>query len=410
MKRIILTAASLLFLFLQSYAQLHTFYVPPIATNSAYAAVQDSNYVSVNIGGAGSNGKLFVFIPGTGGKPSGYTYIADVAAMLGYHSVIVSYRDTPTVGSVCAPSADSLCYDKYRQQVCFGTPVSTAGIDTLNSINTRLYNLLVYLNTTYPTSGWGQFISGGHTLWNKVAVSGHSQGSGHAMYIGKQESCERVLMFSGADDSSAYYQSVAHWERQPGVTSTRRLYGFLALQNEGIPYATLYHIQQVLGVTQYGDSVDVDNVPTPYRHSHCLYTNATPRHTGPDEYHGSTVVNVFTPVTNGAPVFQPVWTYMLTDSTFTTGISGQATASQLLLYPNPAGRVLNMQVSGKTGNNNAMVRIINAAGHTILSRQYTFSADGRLQLELPQLPVGIYSLILNSYPQIITSQFIVNGE
>lgn len=283
-------------------AQLQTFYVPPVATNAGYAAAQDSNYVALNPA-VSSNGKLLVFLVGTNAKTAGYTYFLNLAANLGYHAVAVSYHNSPTVGSVCGNSADSPCFDKYRQQVCFGTPGSTAGVDSLNSIATRTRNLLTYLNRTYPAAGWGQFVAGGRPVWGKVALSGHSQGSGHAMYLAKRLGCERVVMFSGTDDVSVYYRRVAHWERLPGATPPSRLHDLLHLRNEGTPYAVLYQIAQVLGLTAAGpDSATVDGHAPPYGRAQSLYTNVVPQRTGPDMYHGSTVTNFFTPLAaNGTP-------------------------------------------------------------------------------------------------------------
>ena len=87
-----------------------------------------------------------------------------------------------------ANDPDPLVFDKYRQEACFGTPVSDdVAIDSLNSIHTRAVNLLLYLDLTYPADNWGQYLATSVTLdWSRIIVGGHSQGSGHACYLAKQ--------------------------------------------------------------------------------------------------------------------------------------------------------------------------------------------------------------------------------
>ena len=80
-----------------------------------------------------------------------------------------------------------MAFNKYRQEVCYGTPLSIeVAVDTLNSIYTRTVKLLNYLNITYPTQNWNQYLINPTTLdWSKITVGGHSQGGGHACYFAK---------------------------------------------------------------------------------------------------------------------------------------------------------------------------------------------------------------------------------
>jgi hypothetical protein len=320
--------------------------------------------------------------------------------------VVVAYRDTPEVATICKNSPDSLCYSLYRQQVCFGTPVSTAAVDTLNSLVTRMQHLLVYLAVTYPTQGWGQFLSGGLPVWGHIAISGHSQGSGHAMYIAKQMRCDRVLMFSGADDYSLYYSAPSPWLSWPSATIDSSLYGFLSLGNENIPYSEQYIIQQVMGVTVSGDSVDADIISPPYRYSHCLYTDLTPLHTGTASYHCSTVCNFYAPLSGTTPVYIPVWTYMLTDTgaadttVSSTGIAA-VTSDLLSIYPDPATD--HLMVSYTSAEKNYKIEILDMTGRVLGSCVATGAGTS---ISLINIAGGNYLVRLSGNETSIIKEFV----
>src|ERR1700756_1475565 len=154
MKIKILLLSALILISIKSFAQLNTFYVKPHVIDTAYLTAQDSHYVALSAS-ATSNNLLLVFLDGSGSNTKDYTDIPKLAASLGYHVVSIAYPNSPTVGSLCDSSTDSLCFDKVRQEICYGTPVSSSvSVDTLNSINIRLTKLLHYLSATYPAKGW----------------------------------------------------------------------------------------------------------------------------------------------------------------------------------------------------------------------------------------------------------------
>jgi len=59
--------------------------------------------------------------------------------------------------------------------------------------------LLQYLVTEYPDEGWEPFYYAGEPAWNKVTLSGHSQGGGFAAYIAASERVARVARIFGAE-------------------------------------------------------------------------------------------------------------------------------------------------------------------------------------------------------------------
>ena len=304
--------------------------------------------------------------------------------------VSIAYPNSPTVGSLCDASSDSLCFDKVRQEICYGTPVSTlVSVDTFNCINTRLVKLLQFLLTTYPTDGWGQFLTGNIVTWNTIVTSGHSQGSGHAMYLAKTQAVNRVAMFSGVDDFSTHFNKPAHWIYNSGLTPISSIYSFLHLQDDVEPYPHEYSNMQALGLMSTGDdSTIVDNKTIPYNNSHCLYTNVTPPHVSiPSSYHDATVVDYFTPLSGSIPLYTPVWTYMLTTGSTSSINQLVQINNTLLVYPNPGRDKITLSF-----NNNIInqidLKIVNQLGNIVLNQ--TFSENLPITISLSQFCSGVY--------------------
>lgn len=66
-------------------------------------------------------------------------------------------------------------------------------VNAANSITGRLVSLLTYLNSNFPTEGWGQYLTNGQPRWDLITVAGHSQGGGHAGYLAKLVSLDRAV-------------------------------------------------------------------------------------------------------------------------------------------------------------------------------------------------------------------------
>ena len=70
-----------------------------------------------------------------------------------------------------------------------------------NALKSRLGDLLVYLDSLYPTEGWDAFYNTkGFPKWRKIIVSGHSQGAGHAAYLAMKFKTRGTIMISGPQD------------------------------------------------------------------------------------------------------------------------------------------------------------------------------------------------------------------
>jgi hypothetical protein len=89
---------------------------------------------------------------GSFSKPTAYTELLGQAADLGFHTIGLSYPDTPTVGQRCGN--DLGCYGPLRQSVFDGMPSPRSDVDAANSIQHRLAALL-----SDTPAGW---IAGDH--------------------------------------------------------------------------------------------------------------------------------------------------------------------------------------------------------------------------------------------------------
>jgi len=73
-----------------------------------------------------------------------------------------------------------------------------------NSITARLGFLFKYLDATYPNTGWGGLWVDGINFpapnWARLRIMGHSQGAGHAAFLGQTKEIRGAVMVSGPQD------------------------------------------------------------------------------------------------------------------------------------------------------------------------------------------------------------------
>jgi hypothetical protein len=388
-RKLLILSLGLLMLSSVGHAQLSTFFVQPSQTDVQYPAISDSHYVVVNPSVVPLN-KLLLYIGGTGSSPKRTTYFLNLAANLGYHVISLAYPNSISAQSACAATIDTNCHFNFRQEICYGTPISSAiTVDSLNSLRTRAMKLISYLNTRYLMQNWGQFLTNSDLNWPLVVTSGHSQGSGSALYFAKTQSIDRCIMFSGANDYSNLYSSPPNWISANFATSVSRIYSFLHLQDDIIPYAQQIQVVQALGLFVNGDdSTKVDNLSSPYNYSHILYTTATPQSTLMTPYHNCTVVDFWTPLENsGNPVFDSVWTYLLTNPIITDIEATSPQQNRIDVYPNPLQDQLTIENKTTKSKN---ILLMNASG--VLIKEIIVDAGNTLQWSIADLPAGFYFL------------------
>lgn len=209
--------------------------VSPNETDVDYLENQNKHYVVQN--NKQQLGKLILFIGGSGSDPKNYNLICDFNAKLGFDVISLSYLNS-VPASELANSFDNLIFDNYREEICFGTQISqNVNVDSLNSIATRTLKLLTFLSQKYPSQNWNNYLTNTNTInWDKITVAGHSQGAGHACYLAKKNSIERVVMFAGPNDYNTNLKVSANWLSVNGKTSLNNYYALLHEKDEIIKY------------------------------------------------------------------------------------------------------------------------------------------------------------------------------
>ncbi len=202
---------------------------------------------------ANARGTLLVFLNGSGGSPragagtsAGSWY--GVARAEGLHVVGLSFVSGSSIASLCG-SRDA-CFEPTRASLLTGefqAGADDALIDLTpdEGIFERLAITLRALARLDPAGGWDAFLDRARLpdaeaaiRWDRVMVSGHSQGGGHAALIGKRQIVAKVIMLAAPCD--AVGSTVATWldGRQPYRTQpSTRFVGFSAPDDRTCPTA-----------------------------------------------------------------------------------------------------------------------------------------------------------------------------
>jgi len=292
--------------------QLNEYLIPPSATNANINSYNSNHYVCVDTRTTLKN-KLFIFLPGTTGSPEFYKLIVKKAASLGYHAIGLTYPNGPDLYTVAAASNDNTLFGKGRQEIFDGTDQTTGvSVDSDNCIKSRLYKLLVYLQQTYPTLNFGQFITGNDVDWSKCTLAGHSQGGGHAFYIAKQVSVDRTISFASIDWNTSLGAS-ADWVMQVGATPISKFYSINSTKDQIFAYANVQ--TQLADMGLIGSAVSIDNNNSPYSGTHKLTTSANAAISILVPDHNIACLDQYIPKTTQGAVatdFDNAWTYLIT--------------------------------------------------------------------------------------------------
>lgn len=262
-----------------------------------------------------SKGKLLLYLVGSfDGTINSYKFTT-LAASLGYHVIILNYPNNVAARTACGNSADQNCYAKFREEILFGQDLSSAvDVDSINSVNNRLYRLLEYLSTNYNSENWGQFLSGNEVNWSKLLVAGHSQGGGHAAYLGKLKSLDRIIMFASPNDYSDYYNAPAPWTSSSFSSAGSAFFGFNNMLDEVVPFSKQMEVWNNLPFI-YTDTLSVIGASSPFNNLQKLYTVYSGSGSS-SVNHSAVVRDPETPLDEqGKPIYTDVWTYLLGENT-----------------------------------------------------------------------------------------------
>lgn len=333
--------------------------------------------------------ELLVHLVGSFDNPTSTELFPKLAANNGYHVISLAYKNNVAARSACGNSDDANCYEHYRKEIILGGDLSSkVEVDLSNSIENRLTKLLVYLDANYMDQNWGQYLKNDTVTWSQVAVSGHSQGGGHAVMLGALHNLKRVMCFSSPNDYSDFFDAPANWLSQDFKTPRSSFYGFNNLKDDVVDFNKQYEVWEAMDFI--GDSTNIDLTSLSFDNSHRLYTTYDTSQAVAN--HSATLLDDKTPKDEfGNPVFYPVWKYMLSIDDV-TGINSfvDNKLPQLLIYPNPANDLLNIEIGGDVNLNT--IKVVDSKGVNILVN-YQFER-GQLIVETGALRPGPYVINL----------------
>jgi hypothetical protein len=224
---------------------------------------------------------LALFLPGTGGKPVNALALLHVIADQGYRVIGLSYDDTPAVAQVCPGDPDPDCSAAFREMRVYGTGNSRKiSNPPAEAIVARLVALLRKLDRDVPGEGWGRYLDGSQPRWDRMIVSGLSQGAGMAAFIAKQHTVRRVVLFSSPWDTTGADRRPAAWLSTRSATPPERWYAEYHVRENTAPLIIAAY--SALAIPHANIRAFALDLPHPD-------DGSRPSNQNPNPYHGSTI-------------------------------------------------------------------------------------------------------------------------
>jgi hypothetical protein len=209
---------------------------PGVRTIAAQSGARGVHFFCAPEDAARWNGRTLLHLVGTGDTPSATNGILKRACALGFASVAPMYENERDARSSCRN--DSACYLAMRQTIVYGRafPGAPFVIDDANGVVRRAEQLLAHLAVAEPGfAPWAtvraRFLA--RTL-EGFALSGHSQGSGHALLLARDFQVERLVMLGGVTDRVASGTPaneapawIASFAASAPKTPSARLFGYV---------------------------------------------------------------------------------------------------------------------------------------------------------------------------------------
>lgn len=162
---------------------------------------------------------LVVLLNGSGSSPSQLTIdptrnLFTAALESGNHVLAVAYRSNVAIANMCDATRPD-CYGASRRTLLTGVfaPGADASLGNIREdegIIPRIDQALRALAIARPQGGWSAFTANAsgttaseRIAWPRIIASGHSQGGGHAAYLGKLFPLIRVVQLSSTCDAPA---------------------------------------------------------------------------------------------------------------------------------------------------------------------------------------------------------------
>ena len=255
-------------------------------------------------------GQLLVFLPGTGATTGDQEEFGRTAAALGYHVVYLMYPND-VAAAVCQDDEDEKTFENFRREIIAGGDLdSRVAVDRANSIEHRLVQLIRWLAANRGAESWRQYLVADGLAWPKIVLAGHSQGGRHAQLLAKDHAVARVVVLGSPKDYNQRRGRPAAWYGG-GATPAGRMFAFVHQQDtQACNYAQQLENLRASGLSTVADT---DKLDPPYDSAHVLTTNQPGIPINSALAHLGLVFDFMLPRgSDGRPLYEPVWTYMLT--------------------------------------------------------------------------------------------------
>lgn len=290
--------------------------VPPSALDPATDMdPQRSHHVFVPNDPNARRPQLFVMLPGTDGSPGNNQNLLRIAATAGFRSVGLAYPSSTNQGDLCGTTADpAACNVAFAEEKLYGvdaTPV--VDVNEPNSIEGRLRRLLQAAEVQVPGAGFGDYLSNGEIVWEKLVVAGFSQGSGLAGFLGKDKALARNVFFSSGCDvhgTSMADAGADDWCSLPRQTPASKMFGLLHAEDKLWLKSQAY---TAYGMDAFGEFADAGTLSPSYcTGTHILTTSLAPAPGG--GAHNSLASDTDMPVdADGVPLLAEDYFYLMTE-------------------------------------------------------------------------------------------------
>jgi hypothetical protein len=204
---------------------VQAYFIPPDETDAKILRSDNLNMVILDR--EVEQGALLVFMGGANSyRKCTHRPLFEVALKNGYRIISLDYQYEPPANANCWGSADDECYARNRASKTFGLQgVVALHLAPEECIENRLARLLIYLTEHHPDAGWERYLDGNSVRWNRISVSGHSQGAGLAAYIAKEKEVFRTVLFSSPWDHYPERQMLAPWLHKDSFTQYAKWFG-----------------------------------------------------------------------------------------------------------------------------------------------------------------------------------------
>ena len=224
------------------------------AVRSSASNKDGRHYFCYPIDSSKVNGRFLVHVVGTGSDPQIDLAVTRRMCALGFVVLAPMYVNDKDGRSTCG--ADSDCFEGFRREIVQGSDaISGVTVDAANSIEGRVSSALAKLASTEPA--YASFVAFRNAFagrdFSKVVLSGHSQGSGHALYLAREYAAASVVLLAGPSDrlpppANAPAKWIAGFSART-KTSPSKIYGFIS-EDDGIQgFSNVMDTWTVLGMS-----------------------------------------------------------------------------------------------------------------------------------------------------------------